>query len=176
MNPAGVAQNLTERLLTLGHRRFGIISGHNEHSDRHRKNGIARALKKAGISFAGVTDITTNYDAQAGHNAAIELFRTAKRPTAVIAFDDCLAAQTMVAAKAQGLRIPEDLSVVGFNDSPFGLFLDPPLTTIRFPAFEAGRKGAELLVAAGQEKKPVSSFTLNYELVWRKSVGPCRGT
>jgi len=174
MDPAGAAKELTEKLLKWGHRRFGLISGHNEQSDRQKKRGIAQALKKAGIAFSSVKDIPTNYDIQAGRNAAIELLTCDNRPTAIIAFDDCLAAQTISIAKEKGLRIPEDLSVVGFNDSPFSNFQDPPLTTVRFPAFEAGRKGAELIMIAVRENKAVSSFELGYEVIWRKSSGPCQ--
>ena len=173
MDPAGAARELTERLLKWGHRHFGLISGHNNHSDRRKKRGIAQALRKAGLPFSSVRDIPTNYDMQAGRNAATELLICEKRPTAIIAFDDCLAAQTISIAKEQGLNIPDDLSIVGFNDSPYGTFLDPPLTTVRFPAFEAGRKGAELIVIAGRENKSISSFKLGYELIWRKSDGPC---
>ena len=176
MNPSGAAQEMTVRLLNLGHRRFGVISGHNEHSDRQKKKGIARALKEAGIAFPSERDIATNYDIKAGRDAAVKLLGCEDRPTAIIAFDDCLAAQTISIAKGQGLRIPEDLSVVGFNDSPFGNFLDPPLTTVRFPTFEAGRKGAELIVTAGRANKAVSSFKLDYEVIWRKSAGSHRSS
>jgi GntR family transcriptional regulator of arabinose operon len=173
MDPAGAARELTEKLLKWGHRRFGLISGHNEQSDRQKKRGIAQALKKAGIAFSSVRDIPTNYDVKAGRDAAMEILTCENRPTAIIAFDDCLAAQTISIAKELGLKIPDDLSVVGFNDSPYGTFLDPPLTTVRFPAFEAGRKGAELIMIAGRENKAVSSFKLDYEVIWRKSGGPC---
>jgi DNA-binding LacI/PurR family transcriptional regulator len=174
MDPAGAARELTEELIKWGHRRFGLISGHNEHSDRQKKRGITLALKKAGIAFSSMKDIPTNYDVQAGRNAAIELLTCENRPTAIIAFDDCLAAQTISIAKEQGLRIPDDLSVVGFNDSPFSNFQDPPLTTVRFPAFEAGRKGAELIISAQKRNLPVPSTTFDHEVIWRKSAGICR--
>jgi DNA-binding LacI/PurR family transcriptional regulator len=171
MDPAGAANELTEKLIKWGHRRFGLISGHNEHSDRQKKRGIALALKKAGIAFSSVKDIPTNYDVQAGRNAAIALLTCENRPTAIIAFDDCLAAQTISIAKEQDLRIPEDLCVVGFNDSPFSNFQDPPLTTVRFPSFEAGRKGVELIISAQKRNLPVPSTTLGHEVIWRKSAG-----
>jgi len=174
MDPSGAARELTKGLVKWGHRRFGLISGHNEQSDRQKKRGIGQALKEADIALSSVRDIPTNYNVQAGRAAAMELLTCEKRPTAIIAFDDCLAAQTISIAKEQGLRVPDDVSVVGFNDSPYGSFLDPPLTTVRFPAFEAGRKGAELIVTAGRENRPVSSFKLGHEVIWRKSSGPCR--
>lgn len=166
------AQQLTRRLLELGHRRFALLSGHNVHSDRFRKLGIAEVLAQAGIDFASVPDYCTNYETEAGWEAVRRLFKTKPHPTAVIAFDDSLALQVLRAAQESGLHVPRDVSVTGFNDAPHAALVTPSISTVRIPFVEAGRAAAEALCRAYLRHAPMHDLPLPCEWIERESTGP----
>ena len=168
------AQELTMGLLKLGHRKFGIISGHMKHSDLLKKQGIAKALDSKGIAFDTVPDYLTNFDATCGREAARELLTKHPDVTAIIASDDVLAIVAIQVAQQLGRRVPEDLSVVGFNDLPLSALFDPALTTVNFPVLDAGRRAAELLCLHALKKEPLASQDLGYRINWRQSTAAPR--
>jgi len=171
MGPLGAARAVTEGLLALGHRRFGLVSGHQQHVDRQKRYGIGEALAAAGLSLAEVPDLETGYDPDRGRTAAQALLCRQPRPTAIIAFDDTLALQVLSVAQQSGLRVPDDLSVTGFNDSPFSALITPPLSTVRFPVRAAGAAAAVLIHQAHARGTDVGSVYLEHELCWRGSTG-----
>jgi DNA-binding LacI/PurR family transcriptional regulator len=164
------ASQLVEGLLGLGHRRFALISGHTRHADRQKHAGIEAALAEVGISFKDVPDFETNYDNEQALNAAVKIVTLIPRPTAVIAFDDTLAVRMISVAIRNGLSVPEDLSVVGFNDAPFSSLVEPSISTVRFPILEAGQRAAEALTRSCLEGASPSSITLAHEIIWRAST------
>lgn len=166
------AQRLTEGLLALGHRRFGIVSGHMQHADLLKKNGIAAALRTVGIDFSQVPDFMTNFDERLGRQAAQALLTTHRDVTAVIATDDLLALIVMQVAQQSGRRVPSDLSVAGFNDLPMSALFEPALTTVHFPIIEAGRKAAEMLCLHLLKHEPLGSISMGHHIVWRQSTAP----
>ena len=168
------AKTLTDHLLSLGHRRFALISGHDVHSDYLRKLGIAEALTQAGIDFATVPDYRTNYDTEIAWEAVRRLFKTTPHPTAIIAFDDSLALQVIRAAQDAGLNVPRDVSVTGFNDSPHAALVNPSISTVRIPFIEAGRKAAEALCQNYLRHIPVEDIPLKTEWIPRESTGPAQ--
>lgn len=166
------ARHLTEGLLALGHRRFGIISGHRQHSDLIKKRGIAAALEKAGIDFATVPNYLTNFDVRLGRQAAQDLLKSHPEITALITTDDVLAMAAMQVAQQMGRKVPFDLSVVGFNDLAISALIDPALTTVQFPVVAAGRKAAELLCHKVLKGEPLTSPRMGHEIIWRQSTAP----
>jgi len=172
MDPRGAARAVVAGLLELGHRRLALISGHGQHTDRQKRLGIAEALAAAGREMAAVPDFETNYQPDAARVAAEAVLAQGPRPTAVICFDDTLALQFISAAQHLGVRVPEDISVTGFNDSPFSALVTPAISTVRFPVREAGRTAARLVVEANGDPRAIESVLLGHELVWRESTGP----
>ena len=147
------ARLAAEHLIELGHRRFAIAQ--LEGSPRERLSGYRDAFEGAGLDWDAVPDF-------AGERA----FEGDERPTAVIAATDQLAFGVMDAARQAGVRVPEDLSVVGFDDIPGAAWSQPGLTTVRQPLFEKGEIAGRLLTegAAGRE------VILPVELVVRGST------
>jgi DNA-binding LacI/PurR family transcriptional regulator len=175
MDPRGAARALTRGLLDLGHRRFALISGHRQHTDRQKRLGIAEALSKAKLRIENIPDLETDYEPDAARAAAEDLLRQPCHLTAVICFDDTLALQFISVAQRLGVRVPEDISVTGFNNSPFSALVSPPITTVRFPAREAGRIAARLVAEASTSGVAIKSVFLDHELIWRDSTGPAKG-
>jgi GntR family transcriptional regulator of arabinose operon len=165
-----ISFDLTTLLLQKGHRRIALISGHGEHSDNFKRKGISEALQQYGISLDGLDDIQADYDVANAQKAAETLLSQKNRPTAIIAFDDRMAIGIVQTAKKIGLNLPRQLSIVGFNNSPMGSLIDPPLTTVHFPIHDAGRAAARMI--AGQYLKNIKIKTIvQYpHIVNRKSI------
>jgi LacI family transcriptional regulator len=149
-----------------------LISGHDAHGDRIRKQGIAHALIAAGVDSAAVPDLRTNYDPATAWDAAQRLLALHPRPTAIIAFDDTLALQMIRAATEQGIAVPRELSVVGFGDAPHAALVSPAISTMQIPFAEGGRRAAEMLCRAWLYGEPVRQITLSHTICWRESTGP----
>jgi LacI family transcriptional regulator len=165
----------TEHLLGLGHQRIAYIGAETTSMySQARLHGYRAALEAAGVEVpkAYVRNGGSHYeDGVAG--AAALLSR--ERPTGVFAATDELAAGAIEAARARGMRVPEDLSVVGFNDTEIARFLSPPLTTVRQPLREMGRIALRtaLRLAAG-ETLDFHHIELATELVVRSSTAPVK--
>jgi GntR family transcriptional regulator of arabinose operon len=172
MSPREAANKLTEGLIKLGHRDFALVSGHDRHTDQQKRIGIEQALTEAGINFEDVPDYKTNYDSHLAEASADQMMHLAKRPTAVIAFDDSLAVIVMSAASRAGFSIPQDISIVGFNDASFSALINPPLSTVRFPILQAGNMAAKNICENYIRVHIPEDIQLGYEIVWRSSTGP----
>ncbi|MFF7339339.1 LacI family DNA-binding transcriptional regulator [Streptomyces sp. NPDC008163] len=172
----GGARRLTAHLLSLGHRRIGYVAGPLERTTtRHRLAGHREAMRAAGA--AGDEDRLTvhgSYDRGSGYDATVELLRREPEITAVVAANDTVALGAAAAVRDRGLRIPEDISVAGFDDLPFSVDVVPALTTVRLPLFEAGARAGRL--ALGKEDPPPGGIALiPAELMVRGSTAPPRG-
>ena len=138
----------TQYLTSLGHARIGHIAGpQNADTARRRLAGYGRGLEAAGIGHSGELIAESSFDEAGGNVAATRLLRLAPRPTALFVGNVRAAIGAMAAARRLGLRIPHDVSVVGFHDAPFAGYLDPPLTTVRLPLVEMGRQAVDHLLA-----------------------------
>ncbi|MEU5159595.1 LacI family DNA-binding transcriptional regulator [Streptomyces sp. NPDC020875] len=172
----GGGRRLTEHLLSLGHRRIGYVAGPAERTTtRARLEGHRAALRAAGIG----TDqerLTLNgpYARRSGYDATLELLRREPGLTAVVAANDTVALGACAALRDRGLRIPEDVSVAGFDDLPFSVDVVPALTTVRLPLFEAGARAGRLAMGA-EEAPPGGIATIEAELLARSSTAPPRG-
>ncbi|MEU6059651.1 LacI family DNA-binding transcriptional regulator [Streptomyces sp. NPDC047097] len=171
----GGARRLTEHLLGLGHRRLGYVAGPVERTTtRHRLEGHRAAMTAAGLG-ADLDRLTVHgpYDRRSGYEAACELLRREPGLTALVAANDTVALGVCAALRDQGLRIPDDVSVAGFDDLPFSVDAVPALTTVRLPLHEAGARAGRL--ATGAEAPPPGGLaTMGGELVVRASTGRAR--
>ncbi|MET9589629.1 LacI family DNA-binding transcriptional regulator [Streptomyces sp. NPDC006516] len=167
----GGARRLTEHLIALGHRRIGYVAGPLERTTtRHRLEGHREAMKAAGLQ-GDEENLTEHgpYDRSSGYDATAELLRRAPDVTAVVAANDTVALGACAAVRDRGLRIPEDVSVAGFDDLPFSVDAVPALTTVRLPLFEAGARAGRL--AMGKETPPPGGIaTIDAELMERGST------
>lgn len=138
----------TRYLVSLGHVRIGHIAGpQNADTARRRLRGYERGLEQAGLVPASELVAESSFDEAGGNVAATRLLRLDPRPTALFVGNVRASIGAMAAARRLGLRIPEDISVVGFHDAPFAGYLDPPLTTVRLPLVEMGRQAVDHLLA-----------------------------
>lgn len=135
-----------EHLYDLGHRRIAHLSGPQDTSTGARRaEGFRAAMKMHRLSARRIVE-ARSFSEASGREAAGHLFAGHARPTAVVAANDLIALGVVDAGAAAGLRCPDDISVVGFNDMPFAERFRPPLTTVRIPEYEMGRRAAQLLL------------------------------
>ncbi|MGP3966098.1 LacI family DNA-binding transcriptional regulator [Streptomyces sp. 6N223] len=167
----------TRHLLQLGHRRVAVITG-PEHalSSRARLDGYRAAMDMAGVPVDPELVRVGDFRIGSGRERAGELLRLPDPPTAVFACNDALALGAYQAADDAGLRVPDDLSVVGFDDLDPARWTIPPLTTIRHPLTEMAAAAAAMVVSLSRgESLPRNRVELATELVVRGSTAPPRG-
>jgi len=160
-------------LIELGHRRIGMIAGRFSVSGRAamRWEGYRKCLEEHDISYDPQLVLERGYTFEEGEEAAAHLLALPSCPTALFCGNDILAIGAMVGAKKRGLRIPEDLSVIGFDDAEISAHYDPPLTTMAVPAYEMGQQAAKILVEISQEENVApQQCVLETELVIRGST------
>jgi LacI family transcriptional regulator len=136
----------TEHLLELGHRRIGAMAGPGDYlCSRARTDGYRSALERAGIRFDPALVRNGDFHHEGGFMCGGELLDLPDPPSAIFAGSDQQAFGLYEAARQRGLRVPQDLSVVGFDDLPVARWVSPPLTTVRQPLAEMGRAAAQML-------------------------------
>jgi LacI family transcriptional regulator len=165
----------TRHLIELGHRRIALIGDTPPEFrfdwSRDRTRGYQRALERAGIQLRPEYVREGTGSLHVARSIAIELLSLAERPTAIFAASDTQALGALEAARSLGVRVPEDLSVVGFDDVEVARYVG--LTTVRQPLFESGRRGGELLLQALAGRPPIAhSELLPLELLVRSTTGP----
>ncbi|MGZ9161190.1 MAG: LacI family DNA-binding transcriptional regulator [Candidatus Limnocylindrales bacterium] len=166
----------TRHLLALGHRRIGVITGPNEiMCSRARLDGYRAALDAAGVAVDPGLIRHGAFHVQEGIAEGRALLRLADPPTAIFAGNDLQAFGVYQAAREMRLHIPEDLSVVGFDDLPVARWVGPPLTTIRQPLNEMAQSAARLVLSLARGEEPAQPrVELATELVVRESTAPPR--
>jgi LacI family transcriptional regulator len=163
---SGGARDVVKHLHALGHRRIAFISGPTHNADaEQRRRGYRTAMSALNLE---VIECPGTFTEESGFEAGKALISGRKRPTAVFAANDSMAIGALSAFLEAGLRIPEDVALVGFDDIPIARFLAPPLTTVKVPIAELGRRGFALLTD-GAPAKPVAK--LSTSLVVRRSCG-----
>lgn len=163
-----------EHLLSLGHRTPGVVAGPTYASTAlDRTAGFLAAFAAAGRPVSKENVLHSGFDVNAGHDAAARLLATFPRPTALFAVNDDAAIGAIGAVREAGLRVGEDVAVIGYNDVPVVASLPVPMTTVRSPMHQMGRTALELLVAR-LGGAPVESCRLEPTLVVRASSGPPR--
>ena len=148
------AREATEHLLVLGHRRIAAITGpHGWIATEERLRGYRGALGEAGITPDPALQIDSNFRDNGGRAATQQLLALPDPPTAIFAFNDMMAIGALQAARQCGLRVPEDISVVGFDDTYEASIMYPALTTVRQPLAEMGRMAVAQLVRLLQSQR-----------------------
>ena len=168
------AREITAHLLGLGHRRIAFICGPSQNADaEQRRRGYRTALKATGLEGEKALEFAGNFTEASGYEVARTIMDLPVRPTAIFASNDAMAIGAMGALREAGLRIPEDMALVGFDDIPIARYLAPPLTTVKVPIAELGRRGFEMLMAAsnGHGDDGSKPARLETHLVVRRSCG-----
>jgi LacI family xylobiose transport system transcriptional regulator len=164
----------TRHLVELGHTRIGAISGPlRMMCSRARVDGYRAALETAELPVDPSLIVTGDFHHEAGYRLGLELLRRPDRPTAVFAGNDLQALGLYEAARELGLRVPEDLSVVGFDDLPVARWVGPPLTTVRQPLTEMAEAAARLVLELARGDAAIPAATrveLATSLVERSST------
>ena len=170
------ADQAVRHLLGLGHRRIAAITGPRHRlATEERLRGYYAALAGAGVPTDPRLVAVTEFKVEGGHEAMARLLALPDPPTAVFAFNDPLAIGAMQAARARGLRVPDELSVVGFDDTTEARFVTPALTTVRQPLEEMGRMAVSLLTQLLRQQAQKSvHIELATRLIVRESTAPRR--
>ncbi|MFH1487723.1 MAG: LacI family DNA-binding transcriptional regulator [Pseudomonadota bacterium] len=144
-NILGAAQAV-QHLIDLGHRKIGFISGSRMSTTSvDRLRGYRNSLAQFGVPYESARVRQGNLTPESGYLAAKTLLDQKERVTAIFAANDLMAYGVINAAKEQGLRVPEDLSVIGFDNIPLSGYFDPPLTTVEIPMYDLGVAAMEML-------------------------------
>ncbi len=170
------AQEMTDHLIALGHKRIGFIKGHPDHSaSEKRYQGYLKALRAAQIDSDPVLVEEGEFSWTSGLTGAEKLLDLADPPTAIFASNDDMAAAAIAAAYRRNLHVPNDLSVVGFDNTQVAAVISPQLTTVNQPIADLVSEAVGLLTdqtfQSGERSKPIF---LDHHLVTRESAGPAK--
>jgi DNA-binding LacI/PurR family transcriptional regulator len=170
-NEAG-AYSATQHLMRMGHRQLAVITGPLHLTNAvERLRGFKRALAEAKVAIEPEYIQEARFNRQSGYQAAMRLLRMLPRPSAIFACNDLMAMGVLLATRELGLRCPEDVSVVGFDDLDFAEFTAPALTSVHQPGYQIGTTAARLLLDRIEgSQKPPQKISLPSELKIRHSV------
>ncbi|MGD8176803.1 LacI family DNA-binding transcriptional regulator [Marinimicrobium sp. ARAG 43.8] len=173
-NDAEAAYDMTCELIALGHQRIGFIAGHPDHKAvAHRFEGYRAALVENHLKVDKQLVVQGYNSFESGEEAARKLLALNPAPTAIFAANDDMAAGAMMVAHQSGLRIPEDLSVAGFDDTPVAHQIWPSLTTVRQPIQAMAQKATDLLLKQLKGKDvQLPASMLSSSMIRRDSTGP----
>lgn len=172
------AREMVEYLISLGHQRIGVITGFSTNAHTvDRMEGYKQALAAASIPFDQQLVAEGDYSMWSGLGMANQYCRMDNPPTALFCMNDEMAIGACQTLKSNGFRVPEDVSVTGFDNIDYARYSDPPLTTISQPADQMGKMATDLLLRLiDGEELSQAQYILPYEFIIRKSTGPVRST
>lgn len=173
MDEYDAARAITDHLLQKGHRRIGFIRGPNVHLvSMRRYNGYANALGGRGLRIDPTLIVQGDFSRQSGREQAPALF--AAKPTAIFASNDEMAAGALDAAQAAGIRVPQDISLAGFDDNAVARTVRPGLTSVRQPLEEMSEAACQLLAERMLHPTgPKQHKQVPFQIVERESVIAC---
>lgn len=168
------ARRLTDHLLDLGHRVVGVIAGPRRGNDRARDRveGVRDALHARRLDLPDELVVEHPYRVVEGRNGLRTLMGRGPRPTAIVCGNDVLAFGALIEAQALGLRVPQDLSIAGFDDLDWASQLPPGLTTMALPAREVGQIAADYLIDRLSGVAVPHAIEVEVKLILRGSTGP----
>ena len=170
----GGGYQLTRLLLSLGHRRIAVLSGPQGVSTAEdRVAGYQRALTEAGVDIDPVLIYYGQFSLESGYAMTQQMLAVTPRPSGLFAGNNFIAIGALRALRDAGLQVPEDLALVGFDDLPADLVVDPFLTVAAQPAYEMGQRATELLLArlSGEASEAYQEIVLPTEIIVRLSSG-----
>jgi LacI family transcriptional regulator len=179
MNNQDSVFKVVSHLQARGHRQIGMVKGSFQGETRNfrlREEAFVASLARCGLPF----DDRFVFPADSTFHGAYDdmlaiLRRGAELPTALFCSNDIIACGCLKALTAHGVQVPEEVSLVGFDDIPLAAYFDPPLTTVSIPAYELGRTAGNLLLAQIRGEPVPQRTLLDTELKVRESVGPVAG-
>ncbi len=164
------AYRATSYLIQKGHKQIACIQGlTHTTSNKNRVLGFREASKDHNLPISNISVSGSDYSIENGYTETLKLLQSTQRPTAIFALNNQIAIGVMKALKQSGLKIPEDISLVSFDEQPFFELLSPPLTSIRQPMEEIGKEAVRMLFQIMENKK-VTSNLLAPEFIERASV------
>lgn len=170
-NDRDMVEEAVDHLIALGHRRIALIEGPDGFRSAHeRREGFLAAMARHGLEVPAQARARGTYRFDSGLAAAGQLLDAPERPTAIFASNDEMASGAFHAARQRNLRVPDDLSIIGFDDSPIAAHIWPPMTTVGWPVREMGRAAALKLISPADPAAQPASFPAR--LVKRQSVAP----
>lgn len=166
--------NATKHLIQLGHERIAMIIGPLRLTNaEQRLKGFRRAMKEAGLSIAPEYIHETSFDIRGGRTKTQLLLRMVPAPTAIFAGNDMIAMGALHAIRDLGLRCPEDVSVMGFDDLDFAALMNPSLSSVYQPGYQLGVNAACILLDRVKgDRRPAQHIVLDTELKLRESIAP----
>ncbi|GAB2316377.1 LacI family DNA-binding transcriptional regulator [Stenotrophomonas geniculata] len=175
MDETTAVVELIGRLVAQGHRRIGHIKGPRTHGAcQWRHAGYRQALRAAGIAYDPTLVVNGQFSFESGLDAANVLLDLRDPPTAIFAANDDMAAAVYRVAGERGLRVPRDLSVCGFDDTPIAGHIYPALTTVRQPTSHMGRLATEQLIERIRADRAGRMITVEHTVLERESTAPPR--
>jgi LacI family transcriptional regulator len=163
---------MTKYLIGLGHRKIGLITGLNDSILTHQRfAGYNRALVEHQLFFNPLYMKTGDWEYSSGYTRGMELLQLKDKPTAIVAMNDLMAGGVLEACRELNLQVPDDVSVVGFDDRECGLYYLPQLTTIRLPLSEMGELSMKKMLDILNHRKEIEHITrAKCKLIERKSA------
>lgn len=173
-NNRASSRKLAELALSLGHKHFGYIAADTTENDRarDRMHGADDALAAAGIDPCSMKRIETEYSLTCGRNACYALLRGDPRPSIIMCGNDVLAVGAIQAAQEAGLRVPQDISITGFDDIELATVIQPAVTTVHVPHRKMGRMAADILLDLLDDQSVTRQIELDTTIIERASLGP----
>ena len=168
---------VVDHLIQLGHQRLGYIMGpENYFSSERRLMGYKDSLKKANLPVIEEFILRGTWKTSSGYQCAKEMISSENPPTAIIAANDQMAYGALLAIQDSGLRVPEDITIVGYDDDEIAQISNPTITTVKMPLFRMGQVAAEnLLSQVSKEKYLPEEQLIKGELIVRQSCGSPNG-
>ncbi|MGR6874314.1 LacI family DNA-binding transcriptional regulator [Pseudomonas sp. HK3] len=164
------ANKVVSHLLSKGHKKIGCIVGYKNTITQQRYEGFCQAMKAHGLDVNASWVVEGEFSSESGFTAAQKILEQDDRPTAIFSINDEMAMGALQAIKAQGLKVPEDIALVGFDDIRFSEYTDPPLTTVSQNGIDMGCHAMRMLIELMSGKQPRKvKQELDYELVIRQS-------
>lgn len=171
----GGAKSATDHLIGLGHTRIAFLGGREElDSSQLRESGFRDAMRLAGLPVSEELVRYSRYDPDTAFTVCEAFLALPNPPTAIFASNDVTAMSAVAAAHAKGLSVPEDLSVVGFDDIPDAALCTPPLTTVQQPLQAIGEAAMRMLLDILEGKEHPNHIRMDTRLVVRSSTAPPR--
>jgi LacI family transcriptional regulator len=168
----GGAREMVHHLLGLGHRRVAIIAGARDNSDaRERLRGYRDAITEADADVSVKLLVEGDFTEFSGFKAARQLLALSPRPTAIFACNDSMAIGALSALREEGVRVPNEIAVAGFDDIPIARYVSPPLSSVHVPIRRLGVRAVERLLLAMSDATEKAREVLPTRLVVRESCG-----
>ena len=168
----GGARSMMQHLASLGHQQIAFVKGPASNADaRERLRGYRHAMRA--ISNSVICELDGDFTEKSGHDAGLKAATMDPRPTAIFAANDSMAVGVLSAMAERGIAVPDQMSVVGFDDIPIAHYVAPPLTTIRVDIAEVGRRSFALICDSIRDNsRPKRQECIDTTLVERKSSAP----